>query len=460
MLLNAQLQHCHLPPPVRAVQLWRAYRGVFSIVGSYFWQPLCARSTLKSDLLRNRLSRSNDNAVACRAFMHAICHTDTWIYPAFEAAVGFPSLGCPYCSAVNCHLIMPKLSPEERRLCAELYAKNWSITDIGKHLNCDRKTVRDWVNRGQDSSETYEDLPRSGRSSTLSAADHKAARRMALSGQTATKVAASLSKKKQQPVSVATVIRTLATGKDPLLWVPVNRGRVLSPKNKGLRAKFCAANKNKQTGTWVFGDSKFYYMYRDGAGRLRWKWQNLQQMQSVISSGSPVVLHFYGFVAKGYKSKLYFVPPTAPAGSKARKHREAYASKHFIELLPKVKRDLKKGGKDSARHPVVLDCAKQHTSDVSKAAIQAQQLHLVKDFPAQSWDINIIENVWGVLDGKLKAMGGPFPRGPGGWCRRVRAAWKAIDQRTIDKLIRAVPKRMREIEQREGEWLFRKRSKK
>lgn len=460
MLLNAQLQHCQVPPPVRAVQLWRADRGVFSTVGSYFWKPLCACSTLKSDLLRNSLSWSNDNVVARGAMMHAICHIGTWIYPPFKAAVGFPSLGCPYCSAVNCHLIMPKLTPAERRLCAKLYAENWSIKDIGIRLDCDRKTVREWLNRAQNSSETFEDLPRSGRSSTLSAADHAAARRMALAGKTATKVAASLSKKKKQPVSVATVIRTLATGKDPLLWVPVNRGRVLSAKNKGLRAKFCAASKRKQCGSWVYGDSKFYYMYKDGAGRLRWKWQNLQQMQSVISSGSPVVLHFYGFVAKGYKSKLYFVPPTAPAGSKARKHKEAYASKHFIELLPKVKRDLQKGGKDNARHPVVLDRAKQHTSDASKAAVQAQQLHLVKGFPAQSWDINIIENVWGVLDGKLKAMGGPFPRGPAGWCRRVKRAWDDIDQATIDKLIKAVPKRMAAIEQREGEWLFRKRSKK
>jgi hypothetical protein len=283
---------------------------------------------------------------------------------------------------------------------------------------------------------------------------------MALAGKTAQQIAAKLSKNRHQPVSAATVARTLAAGKDPLLWVPVNRGRVLSQKNKGLRAKFCADSKRKQCGAWVYGDSKFYYMYKDGAGRVRWKWQNLKEMHTVLSSGSPVVLHFYGFVAKGYKSKLYFVPPTAAAGSKARKGRESYASKHFIELLPKVKRDLQRGNKCDARHPLVLDHARQHTAAASKAAIQALQLQLVDDFPAQSWDINIIENVWGVLDGKLKAMPGPFPRCPDGWRKRVKRAWDSIDQATIDKLVDAVPDRMAAIEEQGGEWLFRKRSKK
>lgn len=355
---------------------------------------------------------------------------------------------------------MGRLTSTQRRQIAKLFAEKRSIAYICNRFGVTRKTARKWADRGQDSNETYEDAPRSGRPSTLSTSEHRRARRMALTGKTAKQVAGRLSRSRHQPVSAATVVRTLAAGKDPLVWVPINRGRVVSQKNRNLRAKFCAHSKRKQCGAWVYGDSKFYYMYKDGAGRVRWKWQNLEQMHTVMSSGSPVVLHFYGFVAKGYKSKLYFVPPTAPAGSKARKSKQSYASKHFIEMLPKVKRDLQQGSKYGARHPLVLDHAKQHVSAASKAAIEAMQLHLVDDFPAQSWDINIIENVWGVLDGKLKAMGGPFPRCPDGWRRRVQRAWNEIDQATIDKLVNAVPGRMAAIEQQQGEWLSAKRSKK
>jgi hypothetical protein len=96
---------------------------------------------------------------------------------------------------------------------------------------------------------------------------------------------------------------------------------------------------------------------------------------------------------------------------------------------------------------------------VSKAAIEGTQLQLVDGFPPQSWDINIIENVWGVLDGKLSGLGRPLPRSPDGWRRRMQRAWDQISQATIDKLVDAVPQRMADIEQRGGAWLYAKKSK-
>lgn len=87
------------------------------------------------------------------------------------------------------------------------------------------------------------------------------------------------------------------------------------------------------------------------------------------------------------------------------------------------------------------------------------ELQLVDGFPAQSWDINIVENVWGVLDGKLQAMRPPLPRTPDGWRRRVQEAWKQVSQSTIDKLVSVVPTRMALIEQQGGAWLFAKKSK-
>jgi hypothetical protein len=209
----------------------------------------------------------------------------------------------------------------------------------------------------------------------------------------------------------------------------------------------------------VYGDSKFYYMYEDQAGKVHYKWCNLTDQQQVLSSGDPIVLHFYGFVSKGFKSPLYFVAPTPPARSKARKGRESFASKHFIAMLPRVKSDLVKGGKYSRRNPIVLDHAKQHTSKASRAAMDQLDLTRMQDFPAQSWDLNIIENVWGVLDGKLSAMRGPKPTTPYGWRRRVDRAWASIDQATINKLVDDVPCRMARVVQEEGEWLFTKGTK-
>lgn len=374
-------------------------------------------------------------------------------------AVTFPSFGHPGLAAANCNVSMGKLTPAVRQQIAEAFKNNPCIKAIADHFKCDRKTVRVWVRRASSSRETFKDSTRSGRPRKVQGKQKYKARRMALAGSTAGQIATSLSKSAQQKVGAGAVISSLKSGSDPLLWVPVNRGRVLSKVNHEKREKFCRDSKSKQCGAWVYGDSKFCYLYKDGHGRLRWRWRNLRQQSKVLKAGNPIVLHFYGFVSKGYKSPLYFVPPTPPAGTKARKGREAYASKHFIQLLGKVKRDLQRAGKFGARHPIVLDHARQHTSAVSKAAIGGTQLQLVDGFPPQSWDINIIENVWGVLDGKLSGLGKPLPRSPDGWRRRMQRAWDQISQATIDRLIDAVPQRMADIEQRGGAWLYVKKSK-
>ena len=85
--------------------------------------------------------------------------------------------------------------------------------------------------------------------------------------------------------------------------------------------------------------------------------------------------------------------------------------------------------------------------------------HYKQDFPAQSWDINITDNVWGVLETKLQQMRGRFPTTPDGWRRRLRDAWAQVEQSTIDKLVSSVKGRIREIVQLEGAWLYKHGSK-
>ena len=352
-----------------------------------------------------------------------------------------------------------KLSEAQRQLIAELYKQKVSINSIAARVNCSPKTASKWAHRGQEPNPSFADAARSGRPKTLQQSERSKARRMASHNKTVGQITSSINKQRQQPTSSHPVRQALTNSRSPLLWAPVNRGRVLSPVNKSNGLAFCKRHKRSQRGAWVYGDSKFYYMYKDGAGKVHCRWRTLQQQAAVVNTGDPIVMHFYGFVGKNYKSDLYFVAPTPAARSKARKGREAFASKHFISLLPKVKRDLVKGGKYSRRNPIVLDHAKQHSSRMSQAAISHLQLHLVENFPAQSWDINIIENVWGVLDSKLAAMGGRLPTTPYGWRIRVKRAWDSISQSTINKLVADVPNRMARVVQQQGAWLYKKGTK-
>lgn len=345
------------------------------------------------------------------------------------------------------------LSPSQREKLGTLALAGKSIRSLALFFNCTRHTVRRWREEAEKPVPNWDDAPRSGRPAKLSNAAQRHARRSARTGHTVPQVAISVNKKRQEPVSTATVRRALVKGTHPLQWAPVNRGRRLSAVNKLNRFHFAQKHQSSQSGAWLYGDSKLLYLYQDGPSSVTYAWQDLKQQQERRPAGDPIVMHFYAIVGKGCKSKLVFTVPSAPLGSKRRKAKEAFASRHYIDVAQQLHSTIKTWGKDSKRHPVVMDRARQHTSKASKAAIEAMCMHLLDNFPAQSWDMNIIEIVWGVLDTKLRGMPARLPPTPDGWRRRINKAWDSIDQSTIDMLVGSVRDRMNQIVEKEGAWL-------
>jgi hypothetical protein len=102
---------------------------------------------------------------------------------------------------------------------------------------------------------------------------------------------------------------------------------------------------------------------------------------------------------------------------------------------------------------VVLDTAKQHTSKASTDHLTMRGVHLLEGCPAQSWDINVIENVWGVLGTKLL---GARARTPRGWRTAIEKAWDKISQYTINEVVCRVKRRMADIIEKEGEWVCKR----
>jgi hypothetical protein len=77
-------------------------------------------------------------------------------------------------------------------------------------------------------------------------------------------------------------------------------------------------------------------------------------------------------------------------------------------------------------------------------------LPMLSDFPAQSWDLNIIENVWGVMRLKLE---GVRAKTSSTWRAAIINAWEHVDQSTINQLVDGVPARMQAIIDAEGQWV-------
>jgi hypothetical protein len=279
-------------------------------------------------------------------------------------------------------------------------------------------------------------------------------KRKALNRSSVKKIASSFNKNHNSNVSSSTVRRALKGGKEPLSYLPVTHGRQLSAANKKKRATWAKAMQGKHTGTWVYVDSKDLYIYEDAKGYIHWCWQDSKKHANFKCRSNPTVLHFFAAVGKGLKTRLFFVPPTPGIGSKQPKTKVNFASKHFIAVMKKIHRGVVSSGKLGNRFRYILDHAKQHTSKASKAAMARAGVKLVEGFTAQSWDINIIENVWGVLDGHLL---GCRARTPSGWRRGALQAWAAIPLTTINKLVASVPERLRQVVEKKGEWLHKKK---
>jgi hypothetical protein len=75
---------------------------------------------------------------------------------------------------------------------------------------------------------------------------------------------------------------------------------------------------------------------------------------------------------------------------------------------------------------------------------------LRENYPAQSYDINVIQNVWVVLNNKML---GAHARSTEGWRKAIEEAWNEVEQGTIDKLVAQLPTRMQKIIDKDGNWL-------
>lgn len=59
-----------------------------------------------------------------------------------------------------------------------------------------------------------------------------------------------------------------------------------------------------------------------------------------------------------------------------------------------------------------------------------------------------------MLENNLNAMATHHPTSADGWRARVKEAWAAIPQTTINKLVADVKQRLVGVVEKEGQWLF------
>lgn len=132
-----------------------------------------------------------------------------------------------------------------------------------------------------------------------------------------------------------------------------------------------------------------------------------------------IVLHFCAAVSHGHKSKLYFTNPTPPYNSKKTSSGRNFNSQDFISLMGRLYPLIKSWYGGTNRFALVMDHAKQHTCKASKEALATMGVTVLEGYPAQCWDLNMIEYAWAQLDRQLI---GKRPTTARVWCDAVTEA--------------------------------------
>ncbi len=315
-----------------------------------------------------------------------------------------------------------------------------------------REVIRRWTSEGAKKSSKYSDKPRAGRPKTTTSPIRKEAKRLAKRGFTVRSINKKLKAAKGVTHSISTTRRILKAGRKPLTWAVVKQRRRLSDKNKILRLTFCQGHLNSHTTNWIFIDAKFLYLYVYPEGKLSWAWQDMEDMSPsklAAKPGQPWIFLFYGAVGWDYKSPLYFVPPSPPENTKAKRTKGYFNSGHFITMLQHMYADIQ-AAHPRARFKMLWDHARQHTSKRTTAAVANIGHHILEGYPAQCWDINIIENCWGMLDQHLiRSKAGCTAT----WYKLIRDAWGKVQQESINKLVNGVRDRLHNIVEHEGNWV-------
>ena len=90
------------------------------------------------------------------------------------------------------------------------------------------------------------------------------------------------------------------------------------------------------------------------------------------------------------------------------------------------------------------DNAPPHRAQATIAHLQANNIRVMTPWPANSPDLNPLENLWDHLDRVVRNRPDP-PRTPAAMLQALTAAWNAIDQATIQRLVFLMRRRCRAV---------------
>lgn len=336
---------------------------------------------------------------------------------------------------------MRQLSDIIKKQVIELLEKGLSERQIAKKVGISNFSV----NKIRNESKNQIPMAKHGRVSKLSSRDRLfCVRQVTLNCKSnAVEVKKALEYELGKQVSASTVRRSLEiSGFGPVVK---QKKPLLRSKNIKDRLRWAQAHKYWTLDDWkrvIWSDET--KINRFGSDGLRYAWKRdgesvqKQHVQQTVKHGGGSIM-IWGCITYDGPGYLAKIDSTLD--------KELYQAILEEDLNATIDWYKYKNEKVIFQH----DNDPKHTA-VSVSSYLKQQPYQVLDWPAQSPDLNPIENIWSRLNYKLFHNYDRPPRGMNELWERIQEQWNKISKEECRNVINSMPKRCKDVIKAKGYW--------
>lgn len=336
-----------------------------------------------------------------------------------------------------------ELTAEQRGAIFYLRKNGNSYNQIAETVGCGKTTVYDTLKRHAETG-SIDSKPRPGRPRLIDVTNRNRLKRLVTNEKAqnrrlcATGIKELWKKKTSQNVSEITIRRTLhSLG---LRSCVARRKPLISPANKEARLAWCLEHESWTKNDWarvLWSDESTFTQFQQSRTSRVWREPEDEWSLSCVSATvkhSPSRMFWGCFSRKG-------MGPIVPL------HGSATGATH-VEILRKYALPTMKRMFPRNNGWFQEDNARPHKTKVASSFCAEKNLHILS-WPAQSPDLNPIENLWAEVKKKIRNKK-KKPTNLAELERDVKNAWKKIPKHMIENLVDSMPARIQAVIAAEG----------
>lgn len=308
-----------------------------------------------------------------------------------------------------------------------------SHSAIAKRMGISRTTVIDILKKYHEIG-TVNNRPGQGRKRKISELDEKKIVKKARKGKDATEIAREHEAETGMRVHERTIQRVIK--KHKLQYLVREEVEELSEVNKSKRLAYAQAMKGYKWKKVLFSDEKTFLL---GAEKTH-AWQEPGKRRLHPVKRHPPKLHVWAAAGTYLKSKLYFFRQTMDSTLYQKIINNRLQERH-LTLAPDCPTRL------PDRYEFLQDNDPKHKAKRTMKLLEELVDDRIIEHPAQSPDLNIMEDIWSHLDRKVKAA---KIKTISGLKRRLTQEWEDMPWSLIRRSVASMPTRLAECEELQG----------